>query len=259
MKLKLLFLLVGTAAIISLGFINVHNTDRASNKPVTIHGTAGAIAVLELFTSEGCISCPSADRLLPELARYDSNIITLSYHVDYWDRLGWKDPFSSRDFSNRQKEYAKQFRLTNIYTPQLVINGAWELVGNVRSKAELTIQKALAQKASTAISIGEPVMNNEQISFTTNCTGEFENTEIEAALVQRNAEMKVNAGENIGATLTHTNIVRVLQKQTTAAENEFQLQLPKSLSEKDWILVVMVRQKKDLKITGAAMYQPQIN
>lgn len=249
-----ILLFSGSMACLAMTRADVQRAE-GRHHPV-LRGTVSRLAVLELFTSEGCISCPSADRLLPELAKLDSNIITLSYHVDYWDRMGWKDPFSSRDFSNRQKDYARQFRLLNIYTPQLVVNGEYELVGNVRSKAELTIRKALANEAQVAIRIGEPVLANGSIRFKTACTGDYSQTEIEAALVQKFAEMKVIAGENTGATLTHTNIVRVLQKQTTAAENEFQLQLPENLNPSDWVLVVMTRQKKNLKITGASLFQP---
>lgn len=256
--MKWITLLLIAAGMIGLGFTASRQTKKNNSPAVTtMKGAESAVAVLELFTSEGCISCPSADRLLPELAKLDSNIITLSFHVDYWDRLGWKDPFSSRDYSDRQKEYGKQFKLTSIYTPQLVINGEYELVGNVRSKAELTIKKALGAKSTVNIKIGEVTISEDKIRFKTTAAGEIQGTELQAALVQKNAVMKVDAGENTGATLTHTNIVRSFLKQTTAAENEFQLQLPKSLTAKDWLLVVYARQKSNLKITGAVIYQPE--
>src|SRR5213596_4201749 len=79
--------------------------------------------VVELYTSEGCNSCPPADRWLSTLKR-DPGVVALSFHVDYWDRLGWKDRFSSAAFTRRQGDYARRFRLASLYTPQLVVNGA---------------------------------------------------------------------------------------------------------------------------------------
>lgn len=252
--MKKITILVVACGLIGLAFAF---SNKNAHPPLqSVKGESAPVAVLELFTSEGCISCPSADRLLPELARYDSNVITLSFHVDYWDRLGWKDPFSSRLASDRQKEYGKQFRLTSIYTPQLVVNGAYELVGNVRSKAELTIKKALAEKALTQIAVSDVSRTANTITIKTRATGETANTELQVALLQKDAVMKVNAGENSGATLTHTNIVRAFEKQTTAAENTFQLQLPDSLKDGEWSLVLYTRQKNTLRITGATRYAP---
>src|SRR5439155_1000874 len=110
------------------------------------HGaTAGAdsagFALLELFTSEGCSSCPPADALLARLAsearRSGRRVYALSFHVDYWDRLGWKDRFSSAAFTQRQGDYARRFRLASLYTPQLVVNGAQEIVGSDAPRVEV--------------------------------------------------------------------------------------------------------------------------
>ena len=83
-----------------------------------ITGSYTTAAVLELFTSEGCPSCPPADNLLPQLIKPDDNIIPLCFHVDYWNRLGCKDPFSSSEYSKRQRDYARQLNLESVYTPQ---------------------------------------------------------------------------------------------------------------------------------------------
>ena len=103
--------------------------------------SSSSIAVLELFTSEGCSSCPAAERLLPQFTKAGSSIYTLAFHVDYWNQLGWKDQFSNEEFTERQRIYGRQFNLESIYTPQLVINGKYEMVGSNRIKAENTIQK----------------------------------------------------------------------------------------------------------------------
>src|SRR5215217_5363459 len=90
-------------------------------------------AVVELFTSQGCASCPSADALLTSLAE-DDDVVALAYHVDYWDYVGWKDTFGNADFSDRQRDYAESWGSSRIYTPQMVVNGAKGVVGSRRSE-----------------------------------------------------------------------------------------------------------------------------
>ena len=97
------------------------------------------VAVLELFTSQGCSSCPPADRLLGTYTSKE-NVIVLSFHVDYWNRLGWIEPFSSKAFTERQYKYASAMN-TGVYTPQLVINGQSEMVGSDESKISATVKK----------------------------------------------------------------------------------------------------------------------
>src|SRR5215472_2525698 len=139
--MKWLLLLAASAFAV---FGVVKKNSFAGKEDISSRKSYSSFAVLELFTSEGCSSCPPADRLLPQLAN-DPNIIPLSFHVDYWDRLGWKDSFSNSEFSDRQKEYAKRFRLSSIYTPQLVVNGEFEMVGTNRSSAEAAIKKVFAE------------------------------------------------------------------------------------------------------------------
>src|SRR5579872_6741309 len=105
-----------------------------------------APVLVELFTSEGCSSCPPADRLLAQL---DSHAIVLSEHVDYWDHEGWKDPYSSPQFTQRQQSYGRQFGLKSVYTPELVVDGAVEFVGNDGGRAAAEISKAEQRKKAT--------------------------------------------------------------------------------------------------------------
>src|SRR5438034_8436426 len=97
--------------------------------------------VVELFTSEGCSSCPPADALLAELARR-SDVLALSFHVDYWDRLGWKVPYSSREATERQNCYATLLDLATVYTPQIVVDGRWQEVGSDRTDVERALDLA---------------------------------------------------------------------------------------------------------------------
>ena len=220
-------------------------------------GSYAPVAVLELFTSEGCSSCPSADKLLPQLAKLDSNIIPLSFHVDYWNRLGWTDPFSSSEFSQRQRNYASQLNLESVYTPQLVVNGKYELVGSNRSNAEAAIKKALKEMSLVQIGISDVKITGNKVSFISMLAGDYKKTDLLAAIVQKQATTKVRTGENGGASLHHINIVREFSTQAAAQKNIFELTIPEKLMKDDWQLVVYTQQKNDLKVTGAVLYTPK--
>lgn len=254
--MKLISIAIASAGIFSLGSISkskpVAKPDEI--KSVSITGSYAPVAVLELFTSEGCSSCPSADKLLPQLAKLDSNIIPLSFHVDYWNRLGWTDPFSSSEYSERQRSYASQLNLESVYTPQLVVNGEYELVGSNRSNAETAIKKALKERSQVQIDISDVKIAGNRVSFISTVSGEYKKTDLLAAIVQKQATTKVRAGENGGATLSHINIVRAFSTQAAAQKNTFQLTIPDKLINNDWELVVYAQQKNDLKITGAVLF-----
>src|SRR5713226_5689407 len=123
--------------------------------------------LLELFTSEGCSSCPPADRLLEALDRTQpvpgAELIVLSEHVDYWDRLGWKDPFSSSQYSARQYGYSSKFHLDSVYTPQLVVDGRVQLVGSDGHQAVSAIEKELHEQ-KIAIAISNVARNGSQVT-----------------------------------------------------------------------------------------------
>lgn len=254
--MKLFTLILAGAGIIALGFSSKNKLPGHNREMNIENAPSSSIAVLELFTSEGCSSCPPADRLLPELANIDSNIIPLSFHVDYWNRLGWTDPFSSNEYSERQREYAKYMNLESIYTPQLVVNGEYELVGSNRSGAESTIKKALQEKSLVSLSVTGVRLDKNKVKFTVNAQGEIKKTNLLAALVQKKAVMNVKAGENRGATLSHINVVRSLASQKAELKNEFEFDIPSTLNESNWQLVVFAQQQNDLKITGATLYKP---
>lgn len=213
-----------------------------------------SFAVLELFTSEGCSSCPPADRLLPELLRNDSNIIALSFHVDYWDNLGWKDAFSNNSFTERQRRYGEQFHLESIYTPQLVINGEYETVGSNRQKAENLIKKVEEEPSSAEIKIIEVKKQNQSLSVTCHLYGEIKNSQLIAAIVQKHAERKIAGGENSGATLQHTNVVHSLVENGAKTEMNIKINLPSELKDGEWQLALYLQRQSDLKITAAKVY-----
>ena len=254
--MKWILLIFTSTGILGLGFMTKNKSHPKDPGSESIIGSFAPVAVLELFTSEGCSSCPAADKLLPQLANLDSNIIPLSFHVDYWNRLGWTDPFSSSEYSERQRAYNGKFNLESVYTPQLIVNGEYELIGSNRSKAESSIKKALKEKAGIRLTIDPVSIGSDKINFIVHPEGDFKKTDLFAALVQKHAIMNVRAGENSGAKLSHTNVVRVFSKQTTAAINEFELAFPKDLTKGNWQLVIYSQKKNDGKITGAVVFQP---
>ena len=246
----LLILILSCLAV--FGMVKVR--DAASQTQTTINRSYNSFALLELFTSEGCSSCPPADRLLPQLAATESNVITLAFHVDYWDRLGWKDPFSNAQFTNRQKVYGEHFKLESIYTPQLVINGNFELVGSNKATAEADIKKSLSGKPKVDLKISEVKRDHENLSVNCDLQGEWENTNLLAAVVQKHAEMNVKAGENRGAKLSHTNVVRTFLELPSKRDMNFEIEIPGDIASDNWQLIVYTQQRNDLTITGAAVY-----
>src|ERR1700704_3028740 len=202
------------------------------------------IAVLELFTSEGCSSCPPADRLLAQLMKTDSNIYLLAFHVDYWDQLGWKDQFSNSEFTGRQKNYGTQFHLESIYTPQLVVNGKYEMVGSNRTDAQNAIKKVLKESPPVLIRIGDVKMNDHKIDLSYTLEGNWQHANLLAILVQKQAMVNVRAGENNGAQLSHTNVVRFIKKLPATQSGRIDLTKPDELNDNN-CQVILLTQRED--------------
>ncbi len=209
-------------------------------------------AVMELFTSQGCSSCPPADELLGKYnAQQNSAIIPIAFHVDYWDRLGWKDSFSQAAFSQRQHGYARVFNSSSVYTPQLVINGATEMAGGEEGNIAKAVAKALQQIPATTITVSKPMIAANTITVYYNTSGIIENTAILGMLVQNAATTKVKAGENNGATLISYNVVRDIASSTAKNTGSFTLSLPPNTLYSEMGIVVIAQNKTSLKITGA--------
>jgi hypothetical protein len=182
----------------------------AGNKTTSKPFAETGFAVVELFTSEGCSSCPPADALLAEIAKESQNksVYLLAFHVDYWDRLGWMDRFSSPKFSARQNQYANWLNLKTIYTPQVVINGGKEFVGSEENIMRNSIKTALAKPTggNLQISLGKTDKHRLILNYTTD--QQADGFSLAVALVSSNASSQVLKGENKGKTLAHVQIVR---------------------------------------------------
>jgi hypothetical protein len=183
--------------------------------PAAPAAPAGARAsvpiVVELFTSQGCSSCPPADRLLSSLARArsvgDRKVVPLSFHVDYWNDLGWADPFSSPLWSQRQRAYADAMGENGVYTPQLVIAGRAHVVGNDRRRVEKAIAAAPAMTALAATAEWSSRAVAVRVS-----SAAAAGTEVWVAIWQDGLATKVERGENRGEALRNDHVVRRLMK-----------------------------------------------
>jgi len=163
----------------------------------------------ELFTSEGCSSCPPADALFTQLAEREG-VIALAFHVDYWNYLGWSDPYSQEVFSERQRTYAGVLD-GRVYTPELVVNGEVGLVGSQRRQVEAAIEEALRRTSSVDVVL---TVRSDGNVLLADCvlTKAPPDAVLHLAVVERSASQSVSRGENRGRTLSHTNVVRVFKR-----------------------------------------------
>lgn len=167
-----------------------------------------SMVVLELFTSQGCSSCPPADVVLSKYAiQNNPNSIPLAFHIDYWNYIGWKDPFSKAQYSERQREYAQIFNQSGVYTPQLVINGKYELVGTKESEIANLVAKEAAVSSNAVIKIISSNLIQNQLVIKFEVVGNSTNSKVNLALVKKKEFTKIKRGENSGLEQTSYNIV----------------------------------------------------
>jgi hypothetical protein len=167
-------------------------------------------AVLELFTSQGCSSCPPADTLLGELAK-DDKLIAVSFAIDYWDYIGWKDTLADPRYSARQKKYAKARGDRAVYTPQMVINGTAHAVGSDRTAIERAIAQSRQQPSVLTADVSLKVIDG-QLAVTVAPGKAGENCEIWVGAVAKSVPVAIKRGENRGKTITYHNVVRSWRK-----------------------------------------------
>ena len=211
-------------------------------------------AVLELFTSEGCSSCPAADELLERIQREATNkpIYVLAYHVDYWNRLGWKDMFSKPEFSKRQYWYKSKFT-SQVYTPQLILNGKTEFVGSDEAEIRKALTSSLDGKAPGMLTL-QALQKANGIAVHYRIEGGPVQGQLILALVQKHAVSKVKAGENEGKTLSHAQIVRELNTFALASEGQGDetMALPSGFDPQNWELIGFIQNPDTGEISAAA-------
>jgi hypothetical protein len=236
-----------------------------STEPVA--GDSTAPVVVELFTSQGCSSCPPADKLLAEVSsdpKYAGRVIGLSFHVDYWNRIGWEDPFSSPAWTERQHAYARVLSLGNVYTPQAVVNGEHQFVGSDAGELKRAIASAAAPLAEVKLSAVRDgarvrVSVNAELVKAVDAAEYF----VYVALAEREITTKVLRGENSGRTLVNDHVVRRLEKpirmlgkRGSAAEGSVTFDLDPSWKSDKLEVVAFVQDQMSMKIVGAAVVKP---
>src|SRR3954462_5146373 len=149
---------------ISWACTNTSGKSITTNTDTSLHASSSSRVLIELFTSQGCSSCPAADKLMGSIMNADSNVIALSYHVDYWDRLGWKDVFSNHDYTLRQQQYVSALHAESLYTPQAIVQGTYEMVGSNRTRV-LEATNKVEVKSPTETITADPVVKGNSVAI----------------------------------------------------------------------------------------------
>ncbi len=219
--------------------------------------------VVELFTSEGCSSCPPADALLQ---RFDGQpfagreLIVLSEHVDYWNHIGWTDPYSSAEYSERQSAYGKRLRLESVYTPQMIVNGTEEFVGSDSGEAKNAITNSAGAIEVPVRIDGTRVEGNVVHARveTGALPAKFKDADVWVAAALNHAESRVAAGENSGRRLTHVAVVRSLTrvgsiKNGQAFSQEVDVSVKNAEDPSGLRVIAFVQEPGQGRIVGAAV------
>lgn len=245
MKLKSVFL---TVLFFSLFVLNANSQASAQNPKSKI--------LVELYTAEGCPTCPAADRTLASLQKEqpdpNAEIITLAFHVDYWNGMGWTDRFASPLFSQRQEFYTRRFKIGSSYTPQMIVDGSYEFVGSNAGKAKQFIAEA-SKSAKAKIELEK---SGETIKVNITDVPKHSDSTIYLAIAEDNLSSDVKRGVNTTFKLEHISVVRELgllgnlPNTTSDFKTEKHLQLQDDWKKENLKLIVFIQEKQSRKVIG---------
>ncbi|RLP92629.1 DUF1223 domain-containing protein [Micromonospora sp. BL4] len=222
----------------------------------------GGFAVVEMFTSQGCSSCPPAEEVLTEIERdarmRGQPVFALGFHVDYWDDLGWPDRFADAAYTARQEAYARAFGTGRLYTPQMVVNGTVEFVGSDRRRAATSIASALTSAATIPLTLSVQEYSGgtgtgQRVALSYETGRPPHRAVLNVAIVERGLESAVARGENAGRTLRQDNVVRAFTSVGVDAERgRVELEAPPDLDPRQSAVVGYVQNDGDKAIVAAA-------
>ena len=212
-----------------------------------------SFVIVELYTSQGCSSCPRADKVLEQIAEEykNKNVIPLGFHVDYWDRLGWKDTFSKQEFSLRQYVYSQRFGSSTVYTPQMIVNGVSEFNGGDKSKAFSAINKNLKTKVPVKL---DGTLKNFTRKLSINYTLSsvvFDNYTVNAVLVKNKEKVSIKRGENSNKQIVYHNIVIDLQTIAANKKGTITFTKPKEYNSENYTVVLFLQENNNGPISSA--------
>jgi hypothetical protein len=217
--------------------------------------------LVELFTSEGCSSCPPADRLLQQIDQSQpvagAQIIVLSEHVDYWNSIGWKDPYSAEFFSKRQGAYASHFGSSGVYTPQMVVDGTAEFVGSDSNLANRAMEKARST-AKILVHLSSMTVDKGTLHAHVLAAASPKPADVFFVIAFSHAESQVSRGENSGRHLTHVAVVQQLEKiGSLEPGKEFakdvELKLPPGADPSNLRAIAFVQEPGPGRVLGATL------
>ena len=260
-------LVIGAVAQVASAPLDAKPAPDASGNPAGRTPIAQKPVLLELFTSEGCSSCPPADQLLETFDRLQPiagvNLIILSEHVDYWNRLGWTDPFSSSKFSERQQDYVSALHLEGAYTPQLMVDGQVGIVGSDERAARSAIQRAALQfKVEMSIEmldddIHGPKRDPKTVRVRLLASGAPRGATVFMALARDHQQSQVQRGENAGRLLRHVAVVKTLEavgkidaQGTFSRDESLRLDVTANVP---WRIVSFIQDANSKQVLGVAM------
>ncbi|QCW99637.1 DUF1223 domain-containing protein [Aggregatimonas sangjinii] len=241
--------------MVAIGFTDRKDLENIEQNSSDLNkSTYEPIVVLELFTSQGCSSCPAADRLLEEVKeRYPEQVFTLSYHVDYWNYIGWQDPFSSSEHAKKQRIYNEKLKYNGNYTPEVVVNGKWHFTGSNRVKMNEAIAYYKKERVANDVAISKVESKNDVVVFHYKLNGNLEDKILRAILVLDERTTEIKRGENRDRTIKNTNIV-VAENQVTlqADAGKGRITVPKEVRTTDKLHLILLVENNNHDITAAA-------
>ncbi len=212
-------------------------------------------ALVELFTSEGDHACPPADELLRKIKtdaeKSKKSVYTVAYHVDYWNKYDWKDPYSKVQFTYLQQNYMSALNEKEMYTPQMIVNGQYAFNGSNEAKANEAISKALKTNGYLSISIKKDSVANDTMYVSYQSSVTSADFSIKVLLLESGLKSTVTSGENKGKTLLHENVCRAYQSKSISSKTgQVKIPLKNYILNKNTSMIAFVQQKGSLRVLG---------